>query len=45
MPKKDLEESAVGSGHDTLWRGWIRIANGWVLDLLEMAGDTPLSIT
>jgi len=25
--------------------GWIRIANGWVLDLPEMAPDTQLPIT
>lgn len=25
--------------------GWIKVANGWVLDLPEMASDTRLPIT
>ena len=29
----------------SLWGGWIRIANGWILDLPEMAADTRLPIT
>ena len=37
VPKKDLEEPIVESEHESLWGGWIRIANGWVLDLPEMA--------
>jgi nitrogen fixation protein NifT len=45
VPKKDLEEPIVESEHNTLWGGWIRIANGWVLDLPEMAADTQLPIT
>ncbi len=45
VPKKDLEEPIVESERETLWGGWIRIANGWVLDLPEMAIDTPLPIT
>jgi len=45
VPKKDLEEPIVESEHETLWGGWIRIANGWVLDLPEMASDTALPIT
>ncbi|MFQ3451981.1 putative nitrogen fixation protein NifT [Bradyrhizobium sp. UFLA01-814] len=45
VPKKDLEEPIVESEYETLWGGWIRIANGWVLDLPEMASDTPLPIT
>ncbi|WP_027584126.1 putative nitrogen fixation protein NifT [Bradyrhizobium sp. Ai1a-2] len=45
VPKKDLEEPIVESEHETLWGGWIRIANGWVLDLPDMAKDTPLPIT
>ena len=40
VPKKDLEEPIIESQHETLWGGWIRIANGWVLDLPEMAPDT-----
>ncbi|MCK1623401.1 putative nitrogen fixation protein NifT [Bradyrhizobium sp. 160] len=34
-----------GSEYETLWGGWIRMANGWMLDLPEMASDTPLPIT
>lgn len=45
VPKKDLEEPIVASERETLWGGWIRIANGWVLDLPEMAADTALPIT
>lgn len=45
VPKKDLEEPIVAFEHETLWGGWIRIANGWVLDLPEMAPDTTLPIT
>lgn len=45
VPKKDLEERIVEYEHETLWGGWIRIANGWVLELPEMASDTPLPIT
>ncbi|KRQ17405.1 putative nitrogen fixation protein NifT [Bradyrhizobium sp. DASA03076] len=45
VPKKDLEEPIVESEHETLWGGWIRIANGWVLDLPPMTSDTTLPIT
>ncbi|MET4262575.1 nitrogen fixation protein NifT [Bradyrhizobium sp. S3.12.5] len=45
VPKKDLEEPIVEWQHETLWGGWIRIANGWVLDLPAMASDTRLPIT
>jgi probable nitrogen fixation protein FixT len=45
VPKKDLEEPIVESEHETLWGGWIKIANGWVLDLPQMASDTTLPIT
>lgn len=45
VPKKDLEEPIIESEHETLWGGWIRIANGWTLDLPEMAADTRLPIT
>ncbi|MFH0301766.1 putative nitrogen fixation protein NifT [Bradyrhizobium sp. 31Argb] len=45
VPKKDLEEPIVESERETLWGGWIRIGNGWVLDLPEMASDTSLPIT
>ncbi|GAB4358727.1 MAG: putative nitrogen fixation protein NifT [Oricola sp.] len=45
VPKKDLEEPIVESEHETLWGGWIRIANGWVLDLPEMESGTRLPVT
>ena len=45
VPKKDLEEPIVESEHETLWGGWIKIANGGVLDLPAMAADTALPIT
>jgi nitrogen fixation protein NifT len=45
VPKKDLEEPVVETEHEGLWGGWIRIANGWVLDLPEMPPETRLPIT
>ncbi|MDJ0931301.1 putative nitrogen fixation protein NifT [Breoghania sp.] len=45
VPKKDLEEPIVDMEHETLWGGWIRIANGRVLDLPDLAADTRLPIT
>lgn len=45
VPKKDLEEPVVETERETLWGGWIKLANGWVLELPEMADDTRLPIT
>ncbi|TIX52134.1 putative nitrogen fixation protein NifT [Alteraurantiacibacter aquimixticola] len=45
VPKKDLEEPVAEQEHEGLWGGWIRLANGWVLDLPDMAEDTSLPIT
>ena len=45
VPKKDLEEPIVETELDTLWGGWVRLSNGWILDLPEMAADTRLPIT
>ena len=45
VPKKDLEESVVEQQLESLWGGWIRLKNGWILDLPEMASDTTLPIT
>lgn len=45
VPKKDLEEPIVETEHEGLWGGWVRVANGWVLDLPEMPADTRLPIT
>ena len=45
VPKKDLEEPIVETELDSLWGGWVRLANGWVLELPDMADDTRLPIT
>lgn len=45
VPKKDLEEPIVEVERDGLWGGWVRLANGWVLELPDMAEDTRLPIT
>jgi len=45
VPKKDLEEAIVETEHAALWGGWVRLKNGWLLDLPEMAADTRLPIT
>ncbi len=45
VPKKDLEEPIVETQYESLWGGWIRIANGWILYLPEMAAETQLPIT
>lgn len=45
VPKKDLEEPIVEHQYPTLWGGWIRLKNGWILDLPELAPETSLPIT
>ncbi len=45
VPKKDLEEKVVEQEKDSLWGGWIKLNNGWVLDLPEMAEEPRLPIT
>jgi nitrogen fixation protein NifT len=45
VPKKDLEEAIVELEHPTLWGGWVRLKNGWVLDLPALAPETLLPIT
>lgn len=45
VPKKDLEEPIVAFERESLWGGWVRLKNGWTLDLPEMAPDTALPIT
>lgn len=45
VPKKDLEEPIVAMEKPGMWGGTITIANGWVLELPEMATDTRLPIT
>jgi nitrogen fixation protein NifT len=45
VPKKDLEEAVVAVEKESLWGGWIKLGNGWILELPEMAADTRLPIT
>ena len=45
VPKKDLEEMIVETEKASLWGGWIKLGNGWILDLPELAADTRLPIT
>jgi nitrogen fixation protein NifT len=44
-PKKDLEEPIVAVEKATLWGGWVKLKNGWVLTLPMMPDDTRLPIT
>ena len=44
-PKKDLEEPVVAQEKPGIWGGWIRLANGWQLQMPEMAPETSLPIT
>lgn len=45
VPKKDLEEPIVAQESPELWGGSVTLANGWVLQLPEMAAETALPIT
>lgn len=45
VAKKDLEEPIIETEKAELWGGWVRLANGWVLDLPDLAADTRLPIT
>lgn len=45
VPKKDLEEPIVSHENEDLWGGSVTLANGWVLQLPEMAAGTSLPIT
>jgi nitrogen fixation protein NifT len=45
VPKKDLEEPIIAVEHDGRWGGWVRLKNGWTLDLPVMAAETRLPIT
>jgi nitrogen fixation protein NifT len=45
VPKKDLEEPIVSVQNPDLWGGSVTLANGWVLQLPEMAAGTSLPIT
>lgn len=45
VAKKDLEEPIVAYEKELLWGGVVTLANGWKLELPEMAADTRLPIT
>ncbi|MDR3391317.1 MAG: putative nitrogen fixation protein NifT [Sulfuriferula sp.] len=45
VPKKDLEEPISSMEKPDMWGGMITLANGWQLELPEMAADTRLPIT
>ena len=45
VPKKDLEEFVVEKELETIWGGWIRLKNGWVLDMPAMDPAPKLPIT
>lgn len=45
VPKKDLEEPIVEVERPELWGGSVTLANGWILQLPEMAAGTSLPIT
>jgi nitrogen fixation protein NifT len=45
VPKKDMEEPIVSSEKAAMWGGVVTLANGWQLELPEMAADTRLPVT
>jgi nitrogen fixation protein NifT len=45
VPKKDLEEPIVSMEKPEMWGGHITLANGWQLELPDLAVDTKLPIT
>ena len=45
VPKKDLEEKVVEMEKETVWGGWIKLANGWTFAMPDMPVDTKLPIT
>jgi nitrogen fixation protein NifT len=45
VAKKDLEEPIVAMDKPEMWGGAVTLANGWRLELPEMASDTRLPIT
>jgi nitrogen fixation protein NifT len=45
VPAKDLEEPIVEVEKESLWGGWVKLRNGWVLELPALAADTRLPIT
>lgn len=45
VPKKDLEEPVIDVERESLWGGWIRLRNGWLLELPIMDPETTLPVT
>ena len=45
VPKKDLEENIVSMEKDSMWGGLVTLANGWQLELPDLAADTLLPLT
>lgn len=45
VAKKDLEAPIIETEKPELWGGWVKLDNGWILELPEMAADTRLPIT
>nr|WP_243846383.1 putative nitrogen fixation protein NifT [Rhizomicrobium palustre] len=45
IAKKDLEEKVVELETPGMWGGKVKLANGWVFQLPEMAADTRLPIS
>lgn len=44
-PKKDLEEPIIELEKESMWGGWVKLKNGWVLALPDMPAETKLPIT
>jgi nitrogen fixation protein NifT len=45
VPRKDLEEPVVDQENPGIWGGSITLANGWRLQMPDLAADTKLPIT
>jgi nitrogen fixation protein NifT len=45
VAKKDLEEPVVSMEKPGIWGGIVTLANGWQLELPDLAADTRLPIT
>ena len=45
VAKKDLEEPIVEMEKPGMWGGIVTLANGWRLELPDLASDTRLPIT
>ena len=45
VAKKDLEEPIVEMEKPGMWGGTVTLANGWRLELPDLASDTRLPIT